>query len=338
MIESIHFKNFKVLRDATLPLGRFTLIVGPNGSGKSTALEALTWLCAPGSGSIERIASHGCDLTEGKTIDVSLHWGGSYAGYAVLSTLGQGGGKGPDVIQPPNVIPLDDPLRAAIQEKINSIRVYSLDANLIGRNFQVVPNPQLEPNGSNLAIVLDELASTEHERFEALNAEYTRWLPEFDRIQLVTIDRGQKCLALRTCGGGYEVRAWDVSQGQLLALAMLTLAHIPSPPHVIGFEEPDRGIHPRLLRDVRDALYRLAYPEQYGETREPVQVIATTHSPYFLDLFKDHPEEIVIAQKVGQDAKFERLSDREDIDEILQDANLGEVWYTGILGGVPSDT
>ena len=41
MIESVHFKNFKVLRDATLPLGRFTLIVGPNGSGKSTALQAL---------------------------------------------------------------------------------------------------------------------------------------------------------------------------------------------------------------------------------------------------------------------------------------------------------
>ena len=41
MIESVQFKNFKALRDATLPLGRFTLIVGPNGSGKSTALQRL---------------------------------------------------------------------------------------------------------------------------------------------------------------------------------------------------------------------------------------------------------------------------------------------------------
>ncbi|MBL8203313.1 MAG: AAA family ATPase, partial [Blastocatellia bacterium] len=41
MIESIEFKNFKALRDTTLPLGRFTLIVGPNGSGKSTAMQAL---------------------------------------------------------------------------------------------------------------------------------------------------------------------------------------------------------------------------------------------------------------------------------------------------------
>jgi AAA15 family ATPase/GTPase len=41
MLTSITFKNFRVLRDATLPLGPFTLLVGPNGSGKSTALLAL---------------------------------------------------------------------------------------------------------------------------------------------------------------------------------------------------------------------------------------------------------------------------------------------------------
>ena len=39
-ITQIQFRNFKVLREATLNLGRLTLLVGPNGSGKSTALEA----------------------------------------------------------------------------------------------------------------------------------------------------------------------------------------------------------------------------------------------------------------------------------------------------------
>ena len=41
MIESIQFKNFKCLRDTTLPLSPCTILVGPNGSGKSTVLEAL---------------------------------------------------------------------------------------------------------------------------------------------------------------------------------------------------------------------------------------------------------------------------------------------------------
>ena len=37
----------------------------------------------------------------------------------------------------------------------------------------------------------------------------------------------------------------------------------------------------------------------------------------------------------GMEARFERLSDRTDLDEILQDAHLGEAWYSGVLGGVP---
>ncbi len=118
---------------------------------------------------------------------------------------------------------------------------------------------------------------------------------------------------------------------------MLTISYLPSPPPIVGIEEPDRGIHPRLLRDIRDALYRLAYPEDFGEKREPVQVIATTHSPYMLELFRDHPEEIVIAEKVGNEARFHRLADRPDIEEILQDTSLGEAWYSGILGGVPQE-
>ncbi len=93
-----------------------------------------------------------------------------------------------------------------------------------------------------------------------------------------------------------------------------------------------------MLRHVRDALYRLAYPESFGEERQPVQVIATTHYPYFLDQFREHPEEVVIANRVGDNVRFERLSDRPSIQEILGDAPLGEIWYTGILGGVPSES
>lgn len=124
----------------------------------------------------------------------------------------------------------------------------------------------------------------------------------------------------------------------MIAIALLTIAYLPYPPSIICLEEPDHGLHPRLLRDVRDALYRLAYPDGSQEKRDPVQVIATTHNPYFLDLFRERPEEIVIAEKVGLEAKFSRLSDRKDLEEILGDAPLSEVWYSGVLGGVPAGT
>jgi hypothetical protein len=56
-----------------------------------------------------------------------------------------------------------------------------------------------------------------------------------------------------------------------------------------------------------------------------------------LELFKDHPEEVVLAHKRGNAATFERLSERADIRELLRETNLGDLWYSGILGGVPGE-
>jgi len=218
---------------------------------------------------------------------------------------------------------------------LQSFTIYSLNAEAIKQPAHLRPNVALAGNGANLVIVLDRLRDEQPERFEALNEELGRWLPEFDRILFQTPAEGMRGLMLRTREGHHAIHAAELSQGTLLALALLTLIYLPDPPLVIGLEEPDRGLHPRLLREVRDALYRLSYPEEYGEKRDPVQVIATTHSPYFLDLFRDRPEEVVIAERTPSGVKFQRLSEHPHLHEILGEASLGEVWYSGVLGGVP---
>jgi predicted ATPase len=218
---------------------------------------------------------------------------------------------------------------------LSNMRVYSLDPVVLPRRVQLRSKIELASNGDGLSGVLDRLRDDAPERFEALNEELGRWLPEFDRILFDTPQEGHRAFRLRTRIGNHSIPADELSQGTLLALTMLTLAYLPQPPSLIGLEEPDRGIHPRLLREVRDALYRLAYPESFGETRPPVQVVATTQSPYFLDLFREHPEEIVIAEKKGLEAEFVALTAHPHIEEILADAPLGEVWYSGVLGGVP---
>jgi predicted ATPase len=136
---------------------------------------------------------------------------------------------------------------------------------------------------------------------------------------------------------GEIVTASDLSQGTLYTLAVITLAYDPAPPAILCIEEIDRGIHPRMLREIRDALYRLSYPKSFQLSREPVQVVATTQSPTMLDLFREHPEEIVIAQKQGREARFERLADRSDLKELLSEGSLGDMWFSGILGGVPEE-
>lgn len=336
MIESIQFRNLKTLRDTTLPLGRFTLIVGPNGSGKSTALWALLAAGNMGLLDFNKIATAG--LGGHNNVDVLLRWGGAFAGNVTYITWS----RTEDALRQTFNEELPDDVLKVLNGKLtkilSAIRIYAFDAASIAAPTSPEQHMTLESNGRNLAGVLSQLRDREPERFEALNKEMGRWLPEFEHILFDIESGGQRSFLLRTREGQHKIPASELSQGTLIALAMLTLAFIPDPPPIVCLEEPDRGIHPRLLREVRDAMYRLSYPENYGDKRDPVQVIATTHSPYLLDLFKDHPEEVVIANKVDHNVRFERLSDREDLDEILGDVQLGDAWYSGVLGGVPAHT
>lgn len=228
------------------------------------------------------------------------------------------------------VVPPND--TKPLLEWLRRIQTYLLDASAIAQPSQV-NSGSLQWNGAGLAAVLDDLKDNHPERWEALLAEMRRWIPEYDYIMFDKPQPGAKAIALRTKKGGHRIPATELSQGTLVALALLTLAYLPNPPSLVGLEEIDRGLHPRLLRHLQDALYRLSYPESCGETRPPIQVLATTHSPYLLDLYREHPEEIVLAQKEGLEVEMKRLTDIEHFVEILGDAPLSEVWYSGVLGG-----
>jgi predicted ATP-dependent endonuclease of OLD family len=42
-IQSVRIKNFRALKDVTIPFDSVTTFIGPNGAGKSTVLRALDW-------------------------------------------------------------------------------------------------------------------------------------------------------------------------------------------------------------------------------------------------------------------------------------------------------
>ena len=339
MLKSVRFKNLKALRDAELPLGPFTLIVGANGSGKSTVLQGLRELSPrPREGQEPSLEYARC---------VSVSEQGSEQPIEIIATW-EKLAKGATTRK---LVRKDDrpsyhrdadgressPSDCAVFDSwLAKIRIYSLDAARIKVPVHLSPAMELDYAGYQLLGVLDRLRDTHPERFDILNAELSRWLPEFDRILFQTPQQGIRSISLRTRQRGYQIPVSELSQGTLLVLAIFTIAYLPEPPTLVGLEEPDRGIHPRLLRDVREALYRLVYPADFGESREPVQVIATTHSPYFMDLFRDDLEQIVIAEKDGLDVKFVRMVDLPNVEEILRDCHLGDAWYSGILGGVPS--
>lgn len=334
VIASVAFHNFKALRSARVDLCPFNLVIGPNGAGKSSLIQAVMRLRALARPPLrEPVPEH---ERMPHAAEITFNFTPPHDG--LEATLGCVNESVCDLLQ---VAPLargegaDD--WSGLREKILGVRAYFFDHTAIAAPVYPVSSDELAPNGGNLAARLAALRDRAPEAYAGLRAELLRLFPEYSELEPIPA-RGTFALRLADPAENVAVEPGDLSQGTLYTIALLALAHDPEPPALVCVEELDRGIHPRLLRDVRDILYRLSYPADHGLTRPPTQVIATTHSPLLLDLFRDHPEEVVIAEKTGRAATFTRLADRPDLAELLAEGgSLGDLWYSGILGGVPAE-
>jgi predicted ATPase len=334
MIEKIRFENFKALKDATLELGPLNVLVGPNGSGKSTVLQFFEMIQQRVSVPPNELRTFGADglpkasiswRWEGRLLEAELIWhaNGAYSHRVKL---------------PHDVSHALQPLaEEEFNRLVRSIRVHSFDPSKIPEAVQLTPDTVLARDGANLAGALDRLRDQAEENWQDLKKELHNWLPEYNAILFETPHPGYKLFKLRQTGSLQTVLSRNVSEGTLVALALLLVIHDHNPPDLVCLEEPERNIHPRLMKDVRDGLYRLSYPEEFGLKRKAVQVLVTTHSPVFLNLLNEHPEAIIVSEKRADGtASFHRVDEDPHFREIVGDAPLGEVWFTGVLGGVPA--
>lgn len=332
MLSSVQFRNFKALRATAVQLGPCNLLLGPNGSGKTSLIQALLRLRTLAA--LPPIRSHEVQGASPDGPQIVFRFAPPYADIRV--TLSCHADELVCNLLVVDCAPEAEARWAELRTKLQSIRAYLFDHYAIAVPDRQADSVELASNGGNLAAVLAGWQEKEPAAWAALTQEFVRLMPEFSEISLRRTAGGTIDLGAQLAGeGGTVVPAENLSQGTLYLLAILTLAFNPRPPAIVCLEEADRGMHPRSLRDVRDSLYRLSYPGDAGLERAPVQVVTTTHSPYLLDQFREHPEEVILASKHGQAATLQRLSDRPDILELIKEANLGDLWYSGILGGVP---
>ena len=220
-----------------------------------------------------------------------------------------------------------------IQQTIASWHFYNLDpAAMRTSDAADVSMPVLESRGSNLAAVLDSFASVHRQSLKWLETTLQRAIPEAEGIRLLPTSNGKKVVSVMEKNGKSIIEAGSLSDGVLRFLALLSLVYHPQPPPLICIEEPENGIHPRRLEKVVDLLKWLS-TERTPEQR--AQVIVTTHSPMFLDWFRDHPEWVWVVERDAEGTHFKPLKDVPHLDQLLYDFSLGEAWYGGSIGGVP---
>ncbi len=132
--------------------------------------------------------------------------------------------------------------------------------------------------GEDLAAFLRTLQAREPRQFEAVKKSLHMIMPDIDGIEVDVNDLGEAELRLQE--GGVAIPARVISEGTLRMLGLLALTGVGESPSLVGFEEPENGVHPRRVTLIADLFKTRA---KYGQT----QYIVTTHSPILPDLLPD---------------------------------------------------
>jgi predicted ATPase len=133
--------------------------------------------------------------------------------------------------------------------------------------------------GEELAAFLNTLRNLDPRQFAAVEKAVHSLIPSITGIRTEVNKVGEVELSLME--GPVAMPARVVSEGTLRALGLLALSGVKEPPAVVGFEEPENGVHPRRIRDIAKILVNRA---ESGNT----QLIVTTHSPILPDHVPDN--------------------------------------------------
>jgi predicted ATPase len=128
--------------------------------------------------------------------------------------------------------------------------------------------------GDELAAFLNTLRALDAPQFRAVEKALHTVVPAFTSIDIGVNSFGE--VELRLMQEQTPVPARVLSEGTLRILGLLALGGAKEPPSLLGFEEPENGVHPDRLDLIALLLENLA--------NNGTQVIVTTHSPTLLDL------------------------------------------------------
>ena len=359
MIEKVTFKNFKALRDVTLDLSPFTLIVGPNASGKTSILEALHCLTQVSGNSPDSVFQgernvnvvRSCGSDEPVALTMAGTWDGTSGKIEYVSAPAKDGratttevtvdkqsyklhvrsGKAP---VPPEAV-------QKLLLRAGSAILLRLDpSRLAAPSYSMESTPHIEFDGGNLGATLADLALSSPSGLQDLLSRVRSVVRIVDSLSLnrVPISKTEYVPSKNQAGlfeqshatyqgygvrlvlsGGGLVPAHAVSEGTLITLGLLTALCREPVPRLVMIDEFERGLHPKALGGLVHQIRLLM--QRYPN----LQVIGTTHSPYLVDHFK--PEEVRLTTLRDDGSVVAgTLNEHPDFERWKDEMKPGEFW------------
>ncbi len=223
---------------------------------------------------------------------------------------------------------LQDEARSGVAAKfvkqLQSWASYNFEPSIMRRPNTVKQDYHLQRTGENFSSVLHSVQSEHAARFGEIENILKTALPETRRLFTALTKDSQTYASLEEASFPLKIPAWAMSDGTLRLLAQLAASFSPEPPALSCFEEPENFLHPAWLALVADVLKSAATKSQ---------ILISTHSPYLLNFFS--PEHLLVVEKEEGKSEYQSLKGRKRLKEALRVLGLGELWYSGELGGTP---
>lgn len=211
-------------------------------------------------------------------------------------------------------------------ETKNDIRSWYI-STIESRMLRSVPisgaEPRLSPSGDNLPNVLRYLALERPDVYDMLVENLRRLVPEFDEARVEVAEDNRLLLKIGEKAFREPVLARFTSDGTLRLLAYYVVLGLAPSYGLIGLEEPELFIHPRLHHVVAEELRKAA---------ERPQVLATTNSPHLVDGLRLDELWTLYRDSDGF-ARAMRASDDRLLAAMVNNGGLlGDLWMEGFFG------
>lgn len=182
------------------------------------------------------------------------------------------------------------------------------------------PQERLSSIGDNLPNVIQYLKEQKPDQLDHILKTLSARVPRLENVEAEPMQDGRLLLQIKDAPFERPVLAKFASDGTLKMLAYLTLLYDPEPPQLIGIEEPENQLHPRLL---------LGLAEECRNAAARSQLLITTHSPYFVNGLR--PKELWVLYRDEKGfTQAQRAYEMEGVKEFMENgAQLGHLWMEG---------
>jgi predicted ATPase len=216
----------------------------------------------------------------------------------------------------------DHPRAAALRRFISGWYLSYLSADSTRGVPESGPQERLSQAGDNLPNVIQYLKEQHPERLEHILQVLAERIPRLESVDAGLLADGRLLLRIKDAPFSEPILAKFASDGTLKMLAYLIVLYDPDLPPLVGIEEPENQLHPRLLQ---------ALAEECRQAASRSQLLVTTHSPFFVDGL--HSEELWVLYRTNDGfAKIMRVSKMDSVKAFVNEgAKLGDLWMEGFF-------